>query len=117
MDFLELVKARQSDRAYDKNRPVEPEKLERILEAARLAPSVTAWELTPLVEAQVDLYRARAALLLMEVSEGEERKAHRHETIHRLLSCKEKGGRSVLVPLAEESLAALPAEAEEREEV
>lgn len=39
MDFLELVKARQSDRAYDKNRPVEPEKLERILEAARLAPS------------------------------------------------------------------------------
>ena len=39
MDFLELVKARQSDRAYNKNRPVEPEKLERILEAARLAPS------------------------------------------------------------------------------
>ncbi len=39
MDFLELVKARQSDRAYDKSRPVEPEKLERILEAARLAPS------------------------------------------------------------------------------
>ena len=39
MDFLELVKARQSDRAYDKNRPVEEEKLERILEAARLAPS------------------------------------------------------------------------------
>ena len=83
--------------------------------AARLAPSVTAWELTPLVEAQVDLCRARAALLLMEVSEGEERKAHRHEAIHRLLSCKEKGGRSVLVSLAEESLAALPAEAEERE--
>ena len=41
MDFLELVKARQSDRAYDKNRPVEPEKLERILEAARLAPSAS----------------------------------------------------------------------------
>lgn len=39
MDFLELVSSRQSDRAYDKNRPVEPEKLERILEAARLAPS------------------------------------------------------------------------------
>lgn len=34
-----MVKARQSDRAYDKSRPVEPEKLERILEAARLAPS------------------------------------------------------------------------------
>ena len=39
MDFLDLVTARQSDRAYDKNRPVEQEKLERILEAARLAPS------------------------------------------------------------------------------
>lgn len=38
-DFLSLVKARQSDRAYDKSRPVETEKLERILEAARLAPS------------------------------------------------------------------------------
>ena len=82
--------------------------------AARLAPSVTAWELSPIVEAQVELCRARAALLLMEVSEGEERKAHRHEAIHRLLSCKEKGGRSVLVSLAEESLADLPAE--EREE-
>lgn len=39
MDFLELVNARQSDRAYDKSRPVEREKLERILEAARLSPS------------------------------------------------------------------------------
>ena len=36
--FLELVKARQSDRAY-LDKPVEIEKLERILEAARLAPS------------------------------------------------------------------------------
>lgn len=83
--------------------------------AARLAPSVTAWELTPLVEAQVDLCRARAALLLMENSEGEARKTHRHEAIHRLLSCKEKGGKSVLVSLAEATLAALPAE--EREEL
>lgn len=38
-DFLELVASRQSDRAYDKSRTVEPEKLERILEAARLSPS------------------------------------------------------------------------------
>lgn len=37
MDFLQLVASRQSDRAYDMTRPVEPEKLERILEAARLA--------------------------------------------------------------------------------
>ena len=39
MDFLRLVMSRQSDRAYDKKHSVEPEKLERILEAARLAPS------------------------------------------------------------------------------
>ena len=38
-DFLQLVNARQSDRTYDKSRPVEPDKLERILEAGRLAPS------------------------------------------------------------------------------
>ncbi|WP_321331350.1 nitroreductase family protein [uncultured Bacteroides sp.] len=38
-DFLKLVLARQSDRAFDKKRAIEPEKLEYILEAARLAPS------------------------------------------------------------------------------
>lgn len=38
-DFLKLVMARQSDRAYDNSRPVETDKLERILEAARMAPS------------------------------------------------------------------------------
>jgi len=36
--LLELVKSRQSDRAY-LDKPVEMEKLDRILEAARLAPS------------------------------------------------------------------------------
>ena len=39
MNFLEIAKARQSCRAYDENRPVEQEKLDAILEAARLAPS------------------------------------------------------------------------------
>jgi nitroreductase len=39
MDFLDLVKKRQSDRAYDSNRPVEAEKLDYIMEAVRLAPS------------------------------------------------------------------------------
>ena len=39
MDFLEIAKARQSCRAYDETRPVEQEKLDAILEAARLAPS------------------------------------------------------------------------------
>ena len=38
-DFLKLVASRQSDRAYDASRAVEPEKLEQILEAARLSPS------------------------------------------------------------------------------
>ncbi|MDY0281508.1 MAG: nitroreductase family protein [Salinivirgaceae bacterium] len=36
--MLEIIKKRQSDRAYETT-PVESEKIERILEAARLAPS------------------------------------------------------------------------------
>ena len=39
MDFLEIAKRRQSCRSYDESRPVEEEKLNAILEAARLAPS------------------------------------------------------------------------------
>lgn len=39
MNFMEIAKRRQSCRSYDETRPVEPEKLEAILEAARLAPS------------------------------------------------------------------------------
>ena len=39
MDFLEIANARQSTRAYDETRPVEEEKLNAILEAARLSPS------------------------------------------------------------------------------
>lgn len=39
MNFLEIARARQSCRAYDENRPVEQEKLDAVLEAARLAPS------------------------------------------------------------------------------
>ena len=39
MDFLEIANTRQSCRAYDETKPVEPEKLDAILEAARLAPS------------------------------------------------------------------------------
>ena len=39
MDFLEIAKARQSCRAYDETKMVEQEKLDAILEAARLAPS------------------------------------------------------------------------------
>ena len=39
MDFLEIANARQSCRSYDETKAVEPEKLEKILEAARLSPS------------------------------------------------------------------------------
>ncbi len=39
LDFLELVKSRQSDRSFDKIKEVEADKLERIIEAACLAPS------------------------------------------------------------------------------
>lgn len=38
-DFVQLVADRQSDRAFDSNKMVEAEKIHRILEAARLAPS------------------------------------------------------------------------------
>ena len=46
MNFLDLVKKRQSDRKYT-DQPVEREKIERCLEAARLAPSASnsqPWE-------------------------------------------------------------------------
>lgn len=39
MNFLEIAQNRQSCRSYEEGRTVEPEKLEAILEAARLAPS------------------------------------------------------------------------------
>lgn len=39
MNFLEIARERQSCRAYDETKTVESEKLEAILEAARLAPS------------------------------------------------------------------------------
>ena len=39
MNFTEIAENRQSCRSYDRSRPVENEKLQRILEAARLSPS------------------------------------------------------------------------------
>ena len=39
MNFMEIANARQSCRSYDPDRPVEPEKIEAILQAGRLAPS------------------------------------------------------------------------------
>lgn len=49
MDFLEIAGQRQSCRSYDPDRKVEQEKLEAVLEAARLAPSACngqPWHLT-----------------------------------------------------------------------
>ena len=39
MEFQKLIRQRESCRSYDETRPVEEEKLQRILEAAQLAPS------------------------------------------------------------------------------
>lgn len=39
MDFLEIAQNRQSCRSYDETKDVEQEKLEKVLEAGRLAPS------------------------------------------------------------------------------
>lgn len=39
MNFTDIAKARQSCRNYDSTRPVEQEKIDAILEAARLSPS------------------------------------------------------------------------------
>ena len=39
MDFMEIARSRQSCRAYDSDRMVEEEKLNAVLEAARIAPS------------------------------------------------------------------------------
>ena len=39
MNFLEIAQTRQSCRAYEEGQSVEPEKLNAVLEAARLAPS------------------------------------------------------------------------------
>ncbi|MDR1742568.1 MAG: nitroreductase family protein [Dysgonamonadaceae bacterium] len=38
-DFLKFISDRQSDRSFDPDRPIEQEKISRIVEAVRLAPS------------------------------------------------------------------------------
>ena len=39
MNFTEIAEKRQSCRSYDSEREIEPEKLDKILTSARLAPS------------------------------------------------------------------------------
>lgn len=63
-DFLQLVTSRQSDRAYDMSRLVEQEKLERILEAARLAPSACnaqPWKFVVITEPELSTKVGKAA--------------------------------------------------------
>ena len=63
-DFLQLVASRQSDRAYDTSRIVEPEKLERILEAACLAPSACnaqPWKFVVVTEPELSAKVGKAA--------------------------------------------------------
>ncbi len=60
--FLELTQNRQSDRAYS-DKPVETEKLEHILEAARLAPSACnaqPWKIIVVSDAEKRMQVANA---------------------------------------------------------
>jgi len=61
--FLDLVKKRQSDREY-LSKPVEKEKIDRILEAARLAPSACnaqPWKFVVVTDPEKRLQVAEAA--------------------------------------------------------
>lgn len=60
---MQLAASRQSDRAYDKSRAVEPEKLERILEAACLSPSACnaqPWKFVVVTDPDLSLKVGRA---------------------------------------------------------
>lgn len=61
MNFLEIAQARQSCRSYDETREVEREKLEAVLEAARLAPSACNGQPYHLTVCQGDTARAVAS--------------------------------------------------------
>ena len=61
MQFLDIAKTRQSCRSYDETRPVEKEKLEAVLEAARLAPSACNGQPYMLTVCQGDTAREVAA--------------------------------------------------------
>lgn len=76
MDFLELASRRQSTRKYDINRPVEPEKIERIIEAARLAPSACnaqPWHFVVVNEAEL---MDKAVDAISNPAEGETQPVH-----------------------------------------
>ncbi len=63
MNFYELVEERQSCRAYDPSREIEPDKMARIIEAARLAPSACnsqPWHLVTVTSPQLRCEVAQA---------------------------------------------------------
>lgn len=60
MTFLELAKARYSVRAYQ-SRPIEPEKLEKILEAGRAAPTACNYQPQRIYVAKSKESRAKLA--------------------------------------------------------
>ena len=60
MDFLKLVRARYSVRQYQ-NRPVEPEKVEQLLEAAQAAPTAANCQPVRLLVAETPDGRRRLA--------------------------------------------------------
>ena len=64
MNFLDLVKQRESCRAYDPDKPVEKEKLERCMEAVRLAPSACnaqPWKFVVVTDSELKQKVAEAA--------------------------------------------------------
>jgi len=64
MDFLDLVRHRQSVRSYNPLRPVEKEKLDRCIEAVRLAPSACnaqPWKLVVVDDPELKKKVAQAA--------------------------------------------------------
>lgn len=64
IDFLKLAACRQSDRAFDATRAVEPEKLERILEAACLSPSACnaqPWKFVAVTDSELVAKLGKAA--------------------------------------------------------
>ena len=63
MDFLKLVRARYSVRQYQ-NRPVEPEKVEQLLEAAQAAPAAANCQPVRLLAGAAELYGAPLAVVV-----------------------------------------------------
>jgi len=61
MDFYDLIQTRKSVRRYTSD-PVEPEKLERVLEAARLAPSASNMQDWRFVVVQEEKTRRRLSV-------------------------------------------------------